>query len=132
MISLTFFDSDLSDRNIMMVGDALFPKGFHPSQQELLPNAEAQAKPRHRRNVGYVKYYFIDFGLSSYFEDQDTPRLVTGEDGQDQEVPELNFSRSYDPFKVDIFTLGNVYKRTFLEVSSLNRSTKLGFVYQIF
>ena len=107
----------------MMAGDALYPLGFHPSRQTLTLLAEDDAKSRRRREVGYVKYHIIDFGISTYFADPDVPRLVLGDDGQDQEVPEIHIAQRYDPFKVDIFTLGNQFRHTFLEVS---RALQLG------
>ena len=45
------------------------------------------------------------------------PKLATGGYGRDQEVPELSFEDQYDPFKVDIFILGNVFRKEVLDVS---------------
>ena len=42
---------------------------------------------------------------------------VVGEDGRDQEVPELSDDIPYDPFKVDIFIIGNLFRRMFYDVS---------------
>ncbi|KAL5513541.1 hypothetical protein ACEPAH_3940 [Sanghuangporus vaninii] len=75
----------------------------------------ALACPRTRRDVGFVKYYFTDFGLSSYFDDPKFLRLVVGNRAQDTDVPELSNFIPYDPFPVDVFTLGNVFKRNFLD-----------------
>jgi hypothetical protein len=36
--------------------------------------------------------------------------LVLGVAGRDQDVPELSNNVPYDPFKVDIFTIGNVLR----------------------
>ncbi|KAL5492792.1 hypothetical protein ACEPAI_4240 [Sanghuangporus weigelae] len=107
---------DLSDGNIMMDGLAMYgKKGFHPSDQDVrADDALKLAKPKTRRDVGSVRYYFTDFGLSSYFDDPDRRRLVTGNRAQDREIPELSSIVPYDPFAVDIFTLGNVFKRNFL------------------
>ncbi|KAI0722005.1 hypothetical protein C8T65DRAFT_724342 [Cerioporus squamosus] len=57
----------------------------------------------------FIDYYFIDFGISSHFEPDDTNRLVTGTKGLDEDVPELSADVPYDPFKVDIFILGNLF-----------------------
>lgn len=99
----------------MMDGEILFPKGFHPC----LPTVDANgktARPRRRRDTSGVKYYFTDFGLSSRFETNEGPRLVRGEDGLDQEVPELHQSEPYNPFPVDIFILGNLFRKELTEV----------------
>lgn len=53
----------------MMAGDALYPRGFHPSDPRLSPNAKHYAKKLRRRDVGYLKYYIIDFDISLYFDD---------------------------------------------------------------
>ena len=99
----------------MMDGAILFQKGFHPC----LPMTDASgkiARPRRRRDTSGVKYYFTDFGLSSRFETNEGPRLVRGEDGLDQEVPELHQSEPYNPFPVDIFILGNLFRKELTEV----------------
>ncbi|KAL5531073.1 hypothetical protein ACEPAG_3949 [Sanghuangporus baumii] len=89
---------DLSDSNIMMDGRAMYgKKGFHLSDQDVrADNVSKLAKPKTRRDVGR--------------------RLVTGIRAQDREIPELSSVVPYDPFAVDLFTLGNVFKRNFLNV----------------
>jgi hypothetical protein len=42
--------------------------------------------------------------------------LVLGIAGRDQDVPELSGDVPYDPFKVDIFTIGNVIRAEFQDV----------------
>lgn len=113
------YKRDLSYINIMMSGDKLYPRGFHPSDQTISPSARGDTKPYRRREVGYVRYYIIDFGLSLCYDDSDMPHLTYGRDGQDQEVPELHTGEQYDPFKVDIYTVGNQFQKTFLDVSCL-------------
>ena len=63
-----------------------------------------------------VKYYFVDYGISSYFPSGSQAKLVVGTEGRDQDVPELSDDVPYDPFKVDIFTIGNVIRRLFCDV----------------
>ncbi|KAL5536539.1 hypothetical protein ACEPAF_361 [Sanghuangporus sanghuang] len=108
---------DLSDGNIMMEGRALYGEdGFHPSDQDVTAgDITVLACPRTRRDVGFVKYYFTDFGLSSHFDEPKVLRLVVGNRAQDTDVPELSNVIPYDPFPVDVFTLGNVFKRNFLD-----------------
>ncbi|KAL5513751.1 hypothetical protein ACEPAH_4151 [Sanghuangporus vaninii] len=106
---------DCSSINIMMDGDPIYPKGFHPS----LPMLDASgkiARPRRRRNAQGVKYYFVDFGISSRFDGTEETRLVTGRDGLDKDVPELHQSVPYDPFLVDIFILGNLFRKELIYV----------------
>lgn len=68
------------------------------------------------RSEAPVKYYFIDFGISTRFEEGRSSRLVTGIHGRERDVPELSRNVPYDPFKVDIFILGNCYRRQFVQL----------------
>jgi len=101
--------------NIMMDPSRLFPDGFHPSSPDLNRQGLALAKHLQRSDVGSIVYYVIDFGLSTRFVNRGSPRLVRGIDCQDKEVPDLSQWTPYDPFPVDIFTLGNVVKKRLLE-----------------
>lgn len=97
----------------MLDASDMYPEGFHPIHQQLDKMWKFRARYRERHEVQNVKYYFIDFGLSSHFTDPNQRRRVLGEDCQDREVPELSRVRPYDPFPVDIFTLGNLYSNCF-------------------
>lgn len=101
----------------MMSTDAIYPEGFHPRRPTRTYDAKNYSKQMRRRDVASkIKYYFIDFGISSHFEDDTRHRMVTGIDGLDRDVPELHENIPYDPFSVDIFILGNVYMKKFLQV----------------
>ena len=100
----------------MMDATFLYPFGFHPYLQTMTPDIRREAKSLRRRDVGPIKYYFIDFGISSKFDESNTNRLVSGRDGLDQQVPELRLQNTYDPFPLDVFILGNVYNNLFLGV----------------
>jgi hypothetical protein len=114
---------DGSFKNIMMDATRMFPHGFHPAMNVFLPHdicAPAPVLPR--LEVG-VKYYFIDYRISSYFPEGTERQLVLGLSGCDQDVPELSDEVPYDPFKVDIFTIGNILRREFVVVSSISLRT---------
>ena len=99
----------------------LFPRGFHPMADISLPDDITRSAPtvsRSRVGPKAVTYYFTDFGLSTMFAPDETNRLVTGIHGLDRDVPELSDDIPYDPFKTDIFILGNTIRRTFIEVST--------------
>jgi len=106
---------DLAYHNIMMDGTALYPKGFHPDRPERSRSATHIIKGRYRLHSPPVSYYFIDFDLSSKYED-DEPPVGWAMDGRDRDAPELqkHWTGPYDPFALDIFTLGNVYKKALL------------------
>ena len=94
----------------------MYPLGFHPVHDTLLKDAKTFAPMIPRLEVG-VKYYFVDYGISSYFPPGSQRELVLGIAGRDRDVPELSNSVPYDPFKVDIFTVGNVLRGEFQAVS---------------
>ncbi|TFY59644.1 hypothetical protein EVG20_g7709 [Dentipellis fragilis] len=104
---------DCASANIMMDGAPLYPRGHHPIRREFLPDAVHLISPLPRID-NPVRYYFIDFGMSTRFE-PGASHLVTGAKGRDKELPELSRDVPYDAFKADVFILGNVYKKEFLE-----------------
>ena len=99
-----------------MDASRMFPLGFHPVKDLLLHDISTPAPIIPRRDAG-VKYYFIDYGISSYFPTGSQTHRVVGLAGRDQDVPELSDEVLYDPFKVDIYTIGNVFLREFCDVS---------------
>lgn len=103
---------DCSERNLMMDASQMFPQGFHPVKDVFLPDARTPARPFPRSRVP-IKYYYVDYGLSVYIPPDIHPKLVLGDFGRDQDVPELSLTVPYDPFKVDIFIIGNMLKRIF-------------------
>lgn len=102
----------------MMDPTSMYPKGFHPIQTDFLMDTRRPAPYVYRLGAfPPVKYYYIDFGLSSRSTPGKPPPLVLGLYGADREVPELSDTVPYNPFKVDIFMLGNVFKTAIHSVS---------------
>ena len=106
---------DCSMANILMDAERMYPRGFHPIHDMFLPDAEIWAWHYSRLQVG-VRYYFVDYGISSYFPPGQPRSLVSGDLGRDQDVPELSRTQPYDPFPVDIFTIGHVFRDELYEV----------------
>ncbi|KAI0333806.1 hypothetical protein GY45DRAFT_1319027 [Cubamyces sp. BRFM 1775] len=105
---------DCAYKNVMMDATALYPKGFHPVQTRSLPDISAVA-PVLPRSSAPIKYYFLDFGISTQFGPRDQSRLVVGRAGLERSVPELSDDVPYDPFKVDICILGALFKQQMLD-----------------
>ena len=99
-----------------MDASAIFPQGFHPVATYSLPFNTRKTAPELPRSTVPVRYYYADFGISTMFAASDTNRLVTGTHGLDRDVPELSNDVPYDPFKVDMFILGNLIRTSFIEV----------------
>ena len=116
MANADLIDRDCSQLNIMMDADAMYPKGFHPDTVTMDSTGYKTAYPKRRRDVKSLRYYYIDFGISSIFEFGE-PHKVVGVYGQDNEVPELSMEVPYNPFLTDVFILGNYFRKAFLNVS---------------
>ncbi|KAJ7902316.1 kinase-like domain-containing protein [Mycena leptocephala] len=129
---------DCNANNIMMDGQHLFPDGFHPQNPVYKPGTPTFQKAKHyTRTQQPVKYYFIDFGLSSKFEPGQDTRVHPLEGG-DKTVPEFRFREAMrdptikfyplDPFPTDIYYLGNLIRTEFLEgAPKRGISAKFGF-----
>ena len=100
----------------MMDASPLYPRGFHPIYKSSLPDGRGLAWPM-SRSLRPVKYYFIDYSISAYIPPDMHPKLCVGIFGRDREPPELSDTVPYDPFKLDVFILGNVFRRDFCDVS---------------
>lgn len=101
---------------------ALFPRGWHPQRYDRypwaadLPNLDTAS----RTAVGGVRYYYIDFGISTFHQTR-----VTGLDGQER-APELSATEEYDPYKLDVYILGRSYFDYIMKVSCpICRETKI-------
>ena len=99
----------------MYDAEKLYPEGYHPWLPDFTMDVSRLAPFISRTAAGGVKYYIVDFGISSYFEGEEE-RLVTGKSFQDDSVPELSIEQAYDPFPVDIYTLGNVFVEDIISV----------------
>jgi hypothetical protein len=93
----------------MMDADAMYPEGFHPIRTMYKADYSGYATCIPRSTAG-VRYYFIDFGISVHIPEDAYPKLVTGHLGRDQSPPELSETVPYDPFKLDLYILGNMFK----------------------
>ena len=101
-----------------MDGRPLYPQGHHPARLNFSPDGTHEVSPLTRQDHP-VKYYFIDFGLSSRFQPGDS-FLVVGTQGRDKEPPELSDTVPYNPFPLDVFVLGNVYFQEFVQVCAIS------------
>jgi hypothetical protein len=82
----------------------MYPHGWHPVHPHRSRNAAGMAQHWDRIDVG-VKYFFIDFGLSSCFA-PGQQRLVYDILGRERRPPELQGDIPYDPFRIDVAIMG--------------------------
>ncbi|KAG6848294.1 hypothetical protein H0H93_001467 [Arthromyces matolae] len=92
----------------LMVDATLIPGGFHYCRKYKAPDGVTQWKIwKERSAVESLRYHYIDFGLSRQYS-TNLGILDVGISGQDQSCPEQSLTIPYDPFKTDIYQLGNV------------------------
>ena len=113
--------SDINNNNIMMDSRPLYTAPVHPWKTWMRRDWTGPARPPSTRTENPVKYYFIDFGISSSYASFKQRERIWGTACQDGTVPEFQVVDLYDPFKVDLYTLGNVFKQIFLEVCVCDR-----------
>lgn len=106
----------------MMDATEICPAGFHPQLRYLARDGCGDAKFRNRLTVPQPKYYFIDFGISTWIQNENDSHLVTGLSGQDKSAPELSNTKEYDPFKLDVYILGNMFRTELFLVSDARLS----------
>ncbi|OSC97551.1 kinase-like protein [Trametes coccinea BRFM310] len=104
---------DIAPPNVMMDGSSLFPNGHHPVYRTCSLDLIEDLTPLLRIDHP-VKYFYVDFGLSVRFK-PGASSLVVGDVGRDEEVPELSSTVPYDAFKADIYALGNLFDKEFLQ-----------------
>lgn len=104
----------------MMDPEPIFPSGFHPVARTRLKDLSGSTTHLSRTEVT-LKYYYIDFGISVLIPPESTQRLVVGEYGRDQDPPELSAEVPYDPFKLDIFIVGNMFHNEFVKASLVTK-----------
>lgn len=98
---------DIAPTNIMMDARHLFAEPFHPFYQDHSLDAKRVIQPRYSRTEKGVRYYFIDFGYSTWFQNPNMHRTAVGVDAREA-APEQKTGLPYDPFAADVYQLGKM------------------------
>ena len=104
--------------NVMMDPENIFHPLPHPINHNR--SYDFKRKTRQFARTGHpTKYYYIDFGLSHLFSPQSSPHINVAIGG-DKSVPEYTepFSPK-DPFKIDVYCLGNLIREDLMAVSGV-------------
>ncbi|KAG6901969.1 hypothetical protein C0995_006068 [Termitomyces sp. Mi166 len=110
--------------NLVMDMSQVVPRGVHMFAPDTHDGVTSGLDWNERSTVGPIKYYFIDFGLSVKLNQ---PEVWGGHYGQDPSVPEFQIPNlRFDPFKVDIYQLGNVLMRMTKDYDGVGLLKKLG------
>ncbi|TFK34923.1 hypothetical protein BDQ12DRAFT_761164 [Crucibulum laeve] len=102
---------DLTTQNIMMDARPLYPQGWHFVDNNYSLDGNDHLTPLARID-NPVRYYIIDYDCSVHLK-PGQPHLIQGDGGRDPDVPELMELHPFDPFKVDVFTVGNMLFKEF-------------------
>lgn len=99
-----------------MDGSKIYGDGWHPMDPHRTRDGRWPLSNRvaNRTHLS-VRYYFIDFSLSTQFDPTHHNQSVTGKLGRIQ-APEQKLDKPYNPFKLDVFHLGYVFKTEILGV----------------
>lgn len=111
--------------NLMMDASELIPSGFHFSRYRTYDGINDWVEWRERGSSESLRYYFIDFGLSRRYSANTNIKDV-GIWGQDKSFPERSLTIPYDPFKTDIYQLGNCILELSTEYDGLGHFCKIG------
>lgn len=98
----------------MMDAKPLYPEGYHPVKLYYSEDLSYEPVPLSRTGRS-IRYFYVDFGLSVRFP-EGAPTMAVGDVGRDIEVPELSPDIPYDAMKVDIYALGNLFRKKFEQV----------------
>ncbi|KAA1477313.1 hypothetical protein DENSPDRAFT_828677 [Dentipellis sp. KUC8613] len=111
---------DCCGHNIMMDATPMYPEPWHPVKLSMRRDWKGKAK-HYTRTERPVKYYYIDFGLSQHWKEGTTstwPPLTLPVHGVDKTAPEHRkdkYDTPCNPFATDIYYLGNLVRRFFMQ-----------------
>jgi hypothetical protein len=100
----------------MFDASRMYPNGFHPVKIDRNRNFQGTAETYTRTQRPPI-YYFIDFGLSRQYASRDA--LDEPVRGGDKSAPEHRSQRRCNPFRTDIYYIGNLVRQEFMKVCPL-------------
>ncbi len=102
----------------------MYPDHFHPVDMSRSKDYRHKAK-KYSRTWRPTRYLLIDFGLSRQYDPAQGPPLDEPIQGGDKSVPEHQDKKTpCNPFPTDVYYLGNLVRREFMEVRLPRSSTK--------
>jgi hypothetical protein len=97
----------------MFDASGMYPKGYHPVQFNRSLKVKGQAK-QYTRTARPPRYYLIDFSLSRQYSSRNA--LDEPLRGGDKSAPEHRHGGRCNPFRTDIYYLGNLVREHFILV----------------
>lgn len=112
---------DCTYRNIMLDPSNMYPESFHPVNMGRSKDFRRKAKG-YSRTWRPTRYLLIDFGLSRRYDPADGPPLDRPLRGGDKSAPEHQDGETCDPFHTDVYYLGNLVRKYYIQVCHLRCS----------
>ena len=110
--------SDIHVNNIMMEPTPLISHIPHPTHYTKSYDFKHYIRKRTRTSYP-TRYFYIDFGLSYRLPPEDPSPRIHVAIGGDKTVPEYKDPHGlHDPYKIDVYCLGNIIQEHFMDVSS--------------
>ncbi|PPQ81709.1 hypothetical protein CVT25_013439 [Psilocybe cyanescens] len=103
--------------NFMMDPIDVIPSDFHYTDNYYQPDGKTRIEYIDRCSAAPIKYYLIDYETADYF---DIGEQCVGFYGQVKNVPGTSLTIPYDPFKLDVYQLGDVVRRFTEEYEGLD------------
>ncbi|KAF4613463.1 hypothetical protein D9613_008123 [Agrocybe pediades] len=120
------FLRDMCWGNLMLDTSKTIPNGHHFSDWSTEDGLRKPIQWKERWKVRPNQYHIIDFGISVRCPPEATGVVGFGVWGQDRSVPEMTGGTAvFDPFKTDIYQLGNVFKQCIERYDGLGRFSPL-------
>ncbi|KAJ7156504.1 hypothetical protein C8R43DRAFT_1087297 [Mycena crocata] len=107
-LPLNFLSRDPCHRNLAMDATNVVPSGWHFRAPWSSDGGLDDIHSVPRASVAPVQYFFLDFGLSEFFPDGIETAKAYGKVGLNKNAPEMS-NKHYNPFKMDVYQLGNVF-----------------------
>lgn len=98
-----------------MDASSLYPRGFHPVLNDMLPDLRGPAPMLKRKHVR-VRYYWIDFRQALQIPENAPSRLITEWTTPILGPPEVSSGEPFDPFKVDVFMMARALMHSIINV----------------
>lgn len=101
-----------------MDGNGIYTEKWSPWYRDYKSDLTGRISPRYTRTERSPRYYIIDFGFSKRFREEDVPPSIVPKQATDLTVPEYRTPDTpCDPFPIDVYTLGNLIRTDFMDVS---------------
>ena len=110
----------------------MFHDGFH-AQKILRTRDMKGTAPFFTRTQRPTRYIIIDFGLSSRYLPSDVSLREPCLEGGDKTVPEfLKLQPFHDPYKTDIYYVGNLIRTEFIQVRQVRQPSILLYLFTLY